>query len=421
MPLCLAFLRQSWWLGLWLGLACFGQTNEELFREYQFNFNLPGARANGMGGAFIGLSDDASASFTNPAGLAFLNETAITLEYRDRTLDALSGSFEGAITSEFEQQEATLAQATFFSLNFRLKSWYLGVFQYDYLNDTQERSFNSTSRDIFNRPRVEQRDIFLDLHGTARGVGVARRFGKWKVGVTFNELDITAETQYSRQSLTIDIPPTRTSYFSTIDDKDTAFGYSVGILHEPKENFSWGLVWRDNPKFSLTESARQLINQQPLFDLEFEIPFVAPDVLGAGVRWRVRPQLSILADWQRIFYSQIIKDGFFIVEGRNTDSEDNYTISDTNEIHIGSEWLIPGKNNVWALRAGFFRNPRHAVNYIGDDPAIVDRFRGTGLKDENHFTAGFGWVFKNTIELDISANFWSQGQEFTASVIWRKK
>jgi hypothetical protein len=37
-----------------------------------FRFNNPGARANAMGGAFIGLADDATAAYTNPAGLTIL-------------------------------------------------------------------------------------------------------------------------------------------------------------------------------------------------------------------------------------------------------------------------------------------------------------------------------------------------------------
>src|SRR5687767_15117466 len=47
-------------------------TDEEVFRSFRFNTPPPGARALGMGGAFIGLADDATATFTNPAGLGYL-------------------------------------------------------------------------------------------------------------------------------------------------------------------------------------------------------------------------------------------------------------------------------------------------------------------------------------------------------------
>ena len=48
----------------------------------QFNFSNPGARSLGMGGAYLGFSDDATAAYTNPAGLTVLSQPEIALEYR---------------------------------------------------------------------------------------------------------------------------------------------------------------------------------------------------------------------------------------------------------------------------------------------------------------------------------------------------
>jgi hypothetical protein len=49
-----------------------GLTNTETFSGFQFNFNNPGARALGMGGAFVAVADDATAVVANPAGLTIL-------------------------------------------------------------------------------------------------------------------------------------------------------------------------------------------------------------------------------------------------------------------------------------------------------------------------------------------------------------
>lgn len=46
------------------------QSNDEISTGIQFNFSTPGARSLAMGGAFLGLADDATTAFTNPAGLA---------------------------------------------------------------------------------------------------------------------------------------------------------------------------------------------------------------------------------------------------------------------------------------------------------------------------------------------------------------
>src|SRR4051812_50084774 len=67
----------------------------------QFDFVTPGARALALGGAFIAAADDATAAFTNPAGLAFLARTEVSFEarYRQGETPYLSGGrVSGSIT-----------------------------------------------------------------------------------------------------------------------------------------------------------------------------------------------------------------------------------------------------------------------------------------------------------------------------------
>src|SRR2546427_10408748 len=59
-----------------------GLSNTETFGGFQFNFNSPGARALGMGGAFIGVADDATAVVTNPAGLVILQRPELSGEVK---------------------------------------------------------------------------------------------------------------------------------------------------------------------------------------------------------------------------------------------------------------------------------------------------------------------------------------------------
>jgi hypothetical protein len=55
-----------------------------------FDFLNPGARSLALGGAFTGLADEATAAFTNPAGLVQLSRPEVSLEGRYR---GLIGSF----------------------------------------------------------------------------------------------------------------------------------------------------------------------------------------------------------------------------------------------------------------------------------------------------------------------------------------
>ncbi|MCB1033930.1 MAG: hypothetical protein KDD47_08875, partial [Acidobacteria bacterium] len=68
-------------------LPAHGQANSEALATLQFNFTTPGARSLGLGGAFLGLADDATAAYTNPAGLTVLSKPEVSLEGRTWRFD----------------------------------------------------------------------------------------------------------------------------------------------------------------------------------------------------------------------------------------------------------------------------------------------------------------------------------------------
>ena len=70
-------------------------TDIESLSGLQFNFGNPGARSLGMGGAFLGLADDASAAEANPAGLTILRKPEVSVEgrnYQEQQVFSTSGT-----------------------------------------------------------------------------------------------------------------------------------------------------------------------------------------------------------------------------------------------------------------------------------------------------------------------------------------
>jgi long-subunit fatty acid transport protein len=63
------------------GVASAQNTNE-INAGIQFDFSLPGARSLAMGGAFVALADDATAAYSNPAGLVILSRPELSAEGR---------------------------------------------------------------------------------------------------------------------------------------------------------------------------------------------------------------------------------------------------------------------------------------------------------------------------------------------------
>src|SRR5438045_5250189 len=93
-------------------------TDIESLSGLQFNFGNPGARSLGMGGAFLGLADDASAAEANPAGLTILRKPEVSIEtrnYQEKQVFTTSGTFPDISRTAFSHysQRADISFASF--------------------------------------------------------------------------------------------------------------------------------------------------------------------------------------------------------------------------------------------------------------------------------------------------------------------
>src|ERR1043165_7697093 len=92
-------------LALTAALPVFAQnTDIESLSGLQFNFGNPGARSLGMGGAFLGLADDASAAEAHPAGLTILRKPEVSVELRnsvEQQTFTTSGEYPNLVRTDF--------------------------------------------------------------------------------------------------------------------------------------------------------------------------------------------------------------------------------------------------------------------------------------------------------------------------------
>src|SRR5262245_34512336 len=64
------------------------QTPDPLFAGWSFAPQTVGSRPAGLGGAFVGLADDAKAAFVNPAGLTLVPLTEVSMSSGERWASA---------------------------------------------------------------------------------------------------------------------------------------------------------------------------------------------------------------------------------------------------------------------------------------------------------------------------------------------
>ena len=69
-------------VSLFAGTPASALTDEEIFRDFQFNFIAPGARAVSLAGAYIAAASDATAAEANPAGLHYVSRKEAFAEFR---------------------------------------------------------------------------------------------------------------------------------------------------------------------------------------------------------------------------------------------------------------------------------------------------------------------------------------------------
>src|SRR5687767_8595824 len=109
----------------------------EALSGLQFNFGNPGARSLGMGGAFLGLADDASAAEANPAGLTILRKPEVSIEarnYEEQQLFTTSGTFPDIVRTPFTHYSDRVV-VTFGSVVYPIKNFTLGAYFHEPLNN----------------------------------------------------------------------------------------------------------------------------------------------------------------------------------------------------------------------------------------------------------------------------------------------
>ena len=109
----------------------------EALSGLQFNFGNPGARSLGMGGAFLGLADDASAAEANPAGLTILRKPEVSIEarnYLEQQLFTTSGTYPDVERTAFTNYSKR-AVVSFASFVYPIKNFTLGAYFHEPLNN----------------------------------------------------------------------------------------------------------------------------------------------------------------------------------------------------------------------------------------------------------------------------------------------
>ncbi len=388
----------------------FAITDDEVNASLQFSFVPPGARSLGMAGAFIGLADDATAAYSNPAGLSQLVSSEISFEYRGARYNTEFLSGDGPVFDSADSSENGLG---FLSVVLPYENWSFAFYRHEYLRYSTDFEGALDHSSVF--PFIAD----IEVKGVNIGGAVAYKFS--------NNFSIGAGVAYSDFELdSVNVRPTE-DFATTQRGDDSDIVFNAGLRWNVSDRLSTGVVYRDGGNFRYTADlvsvpGLQSANGFPKDDIEFNVP----SSYGVGVNFKVTDAFGIALDVTRMQYSDLtgnVRTGFGL-DGPEADlSVKPLQIDDGTEIRLGGEYVFAEMQNPFVVRAGVWRDPEHTVRFRGEpDPtsgnAIANAELFSAGDDEMHYTLGFGIAFEN-FQIDAAADFSDRYDVYSVSGVYR--
>jgi long-chain fatty acid transport protein len=451
-------------IGLGIPAVSEAISNTETFGGFEFNLNNPGARALGMGGAFIAVADDATAAVTNPAGLPILQRPEISAEVKftkyTNTIQAFTNTRQEGFADVYHSRDFDdhVTTPSFFSFVYPTERFVGAVFVREQVNFESHFTTNGVfqSDNTRNFPVQSNLDITALNFGAAVGLNLAKlhpllpnlggsiefshgtvnsklqRFGFDEFVLRNGMIEVDENVKFSQSP---DFSPFNVVSQTSVDGSDTGIGFNVGALWRPLENLSIGAVFRRGPKFNMQQTfmSNPFVNflvengtlSPTLITFQntqvFDFTLKVPDVYGAGIAYRLFDRLTITLDVVRIRYSQLLENMQIIFRspGQPLSRPEQYKLDDATEVHFGAEYIFFIRRIPLAVRAGFFTDPDHKIRYTGPAADVFLHSVFPGGKDQVHVTGGVGIVPIPGLQIDFAVNQSDTVQEFVISTVYR--
>ena len=457
--------RNSIFLLLPLFYSCtlFGQNDMIANVNMQFRFANPGARSLAMGGAFVGLADDQTVIFANPAGLTRLRQRTVSLELAQFQNDHPIPFYGGEIVQtgiqdlDFNLQSRDFPEdqftVPFFSIIFPGTRWNWGFFYASQADSN--RSFNTNSvyipdapfeirpvnrhQDYYFFPSDNELKMSLESVGGSLGWKITDAFS---IGGTLaiSRLDYSGKTALNLPAFAAPnlqfLEPLFGEPLAIIEAKGRETGFSgvFGMLFQPNDRFRVGATFQHFPEFGYEYSVNERnIDFASVTFLPYETSdhgksaFHVPDNAALGVSMQSTEAFLISVEIKRVFYSELVEEYYHFFEQNGNDQN----VADATEYHFGMEYFFLNSSVPFSLRAGYWFEPYHALTNVLADTQIIFRDETGELGVRNavflqrfehdlaHYTFGIGLSIRGNFQLDLATDYSEETRTISASGTYR--
>lgn len=348
-----------------------------------------GARAIGMGGAFIAVADDATAASWNPAGLIQLEKPEFSIV---GTFNRRDEDFSSCLRPEI----ANKAKIEDSNLNYLSASWPTRVLRRNVvISMSYQRLFEFKNefrhrRDYRPQGLNRTEEVTLEQDGYLGALGIAAAvevIPSLSLGVTLNlwSDDLFWQNGWKESYSNNGEGMVGSTPVTTQTDVTDTYDEFSGV------NAQLGLLWKMNGNVTLGSSVRTpfagkvrhrfhyssttTIEMPPdsivtrnTQDLEEHAILRIPISYGIGVLIRLSDSFSMALDafrtkWSDYTFRDENGNEFSPIDGR---AKGDSGINDTTEIRMGCEYLFIRQNDIIPVRAGLFYDPEPSEGSVRD-------------------------------------------------------
>ena len=332
-------------------------TSGLLFGQQDYLLNGSGARAAGMGYAFTGVADDASAISWNSAGLTQLYSPEASIVARFGF-----GSLEPDYDMDFNVETGSK-----FQLNFASLALPFNVGNFNVVGGIAYRRVFDFTQDI----TITAENLGTTVEAITDNSGGVDAISP-AIGFQLNEMVSFGAA--------INIYTGSTDYMSEMKVNDVIFAEGEYSEEYSGTAIDLGVLVKASPQFTIGANLNlphTLTIEEDDYEYDMDIPFF----FSIGTAFRASDNLTIAADYRSRSWSNLEVDG-----------EKVEYVEDANSIHVGLEYLASAGNNVMPLRFGFYTAPTPDIDENEDQIAF------------NALTAGIG-IIMGSIILDGSFEY----------------
>lgn len=365
-----------------------------------------GARAYGMGGAFLARPDDATAASWNPAGLSYLRSPEFSLVGTYGSLKIVQEDLDGELTG---RDSLSGRSPDFLAATYPVSLG--GVSGAVQLGYQRVLSFDGNHTIESNARRQFEQFGGFDVVAIGSGLQVSRRA---RVGATVNRW----LNGYRFTSDRLGGRPSR----QTTDFSFSGWNVNLGVIWTPVEELNLGAIYKTGFTAEVRLSRRRedfaapatagaplgpptSVNSYERSDVRLDFPAA----LGFGASWRPSTPLTVSADYTRTQWSEGRIRNYFTLPPSGTPAppddffpdlpypslEPRLSQNDTQQLRLGAEYVIIKRRIKWPLRLGYFTD-RQLFETFNPQRDAPPQYRG--------FTAGTGLIFGRLL-VDIAYVF----------------